>query len=73
MKKLLALLKNFQMFETFGFIADFEYKQFGVWLGSVTYKTPDCIDDDTRSLFLLYYVDGSWYLDIFWKRIIGEV
>jgi len=73
MKKLLAILKKFQMFETFGFIVDFEYKQFGVWLGSITYKIPDYVDEDTRSLFLLYYIDGSWYLDIFWKRIIGEV
>ena len=73
MKKLLVLLKNFQMFETFGFIVDFEYKQFGVWLGSITYKVPGYIDEDNRSLLQIYYTDGSWYLDIFWKRIIGEI
>jgi len=53
-------------FDLFGWEWWPDFNQYGLWIGSI--ETPKQI----RSLFCLYYNDGRWILEIFFKRILNR-
>ena len=53
-------------FDLFGWEWWPRYNQYGLWIGSIQ------IDKQNSSLFGLYYSDGRWILEIFFKKILDK-
>ena len=51
-------------FNLFGFDFYAKDKLFGFWIAGIT------LYDKPRSLLCIYYSDGEWRVELFYKRII---
>lgn len=53
-------------FDLFGFDFFRRERLIGLWFCSTG------INNHGRSLFLCYYADGEWLIDVLWVRVIGR-